>query len=98
MVRSRIRHALGSDKEFSSQDYIGCTTKIFKQHIEAQFVDGITWNNYGSEWHIDHKIPLRYKQDGIPPTLEEVIERLHYKNTQPLLASENMLKGNRYIS
>ena len=63
-VRSRIHHALGSDKEFSSQDYIGCTFEIFKQHIEAQFKEGITWLNYG-EWHIDHKIPLAYKQDGI---------------------------------
>ena len=47
---------------------------------------------------MDHHIPLAYKQDGVSPSLEEVAKRLHYTNTQPLWASENMSKGNRYIS
>ena len=40
----------------------------------------------------DHKIPLKYKQDGISPTLEEVAKRLHYTNTQPLWATDNIFK------
>jgi hypothetical protein len=31
------------------------------------------------------------------PTLEEVIERFHLSNTQPLLVEDNLKKGNRYI-
>jgi hypothetical protein len=49
----------------------------------------MTWDNYG-EWHIDHITPLKYNN----PSLEEVIERLHYTNTQPLWAEENLSKGN----
>ena len=84
VVRSRVRQAFQSDKELSSKDYLG-----FKNHIEFQFKEGISW---------DHRVPLRYKLDGKTPTLEEVAQRLHYTNTQPLWASENIAKGNRYVS
>ena len=94
ICRTRIRHALKSNKELKSQEYIGCSIEVFKRHIESQFKDDMTWNNYGSLWHIDHKIPLKYGN----PTIDEVISRLHYTNTQPLYASENISKGNRYIS
>ena len=53
----------------------------------------MSWENYG-EWHIDHKIPLKYSK----PSLEEVVQRLHYTNTQPMWASENMSKGCRSVS
>ena len=92
--RSRIRSALKNNKEFSSKEYIGCSIETFKQHIESQFKPDMSWDNHGSLWHIDHKIPLKYNN----PTIEEVIERLHYTNTQPLYATENIAKGNRYIS
>ena len=98
VISSRVSKALKKKKELSSQEYLGCDIETFKKHIEEQFTEGITWENYGKVWHIDHKIPLKYKEDGIPPTLEEVIKRLHYTNTQPMLASENIAKGNHYIS
>ena len=79
-----------------SKEYIQCTTEELKAHIEAQFQQGMSWKNYG-EWHIDHIIPIKYKQDGKIPTLEEVVQRLHYTNAQPLWAYENLSKGNRYI-
>ena len=97
IVRSRTYQALKHNKEMCSTEYLGCTIEEFREHIELQFKEGMTWENHG-EWHIDHKIPITYKQDGIIPTLEVVAKRLHYTNTQPLWASENMLKGNRYIA
>ena len=97
IVRNRTYQALKQNKDLHSTEYLGCTTEELKKHIESQFKEGMSWKNYG-EWHIDHKIPLKYKQDGISPTLEEVAKRLHYNNTQPLWASDNISKGNRYIS
>ena len=76
-----------------SAEYLGCNIEVFKKQIEQQFTEGMSWENYG-EWHIDHKIPLKYKKTP----LEEDIQRLHYTNTQPMWASENMSKGCRYIS
>lgn len=87
-----MRHALQSDKTERSIEYLGCTIEEFKEHITKQFKEGMDWNNYG-EWEIDHIIPIKYNE----PTLEEVIERLHYTNTQPLWKPENAAKGNRYI-
>ena len=93
VVRCRIYTALKSDKEMSSTEYLGCNIETLKQHIEQQFTEGMSWENYG-EWHIDHKILLKYNK----PSLEEVAKRLHYTNTEPMWASENMSKGCRYIS
>jgi hypothetical protein len=71
-------------------EFLDCTVGEFRQHIESQFKEGMTWENYG-EWHIDHIIAI--KQDK--PNMEEVITRLHYTNTQPLWALENMVKSTK---
>ena len=77
----------------SSTEYLGCNIETFRKHIERQLIEDMSWQNY-SEWHIDHKIPLKYNK----PSLEEVAQRLHYTNTHPMWAGENMSKSCRYIS
>jgi hypothetical protein len=83
---------LKSEKSKHTIDYLGCSIEELKAHIEPQLKEGMSWDNYG-EWHIDHIIPIKYGS----PTLEEVVRRLHYKNTQPLWATDNITKGNRFI-
>ena len=92
IVRTRIYKALKHDKELSSSEYIGCTIDEFKKHIESTFKEGMSWENYGT-WHVDHIEPIKYNS----PTIEEVVKRLHWKNTQALWAVDNIAKGNRYI-
>ena len=87
IVRSRIKHSLKSEKELSSKEYLGCNIDEFKNYMEKTFEEGMNWDNYG-EWHIDHIIPIKYKEDGKVADLEEVIKRLHYTNTQALWDSE----------
>ena len=89
----RAYTSLKKDKEMSSTEYLGCNIETFKNHIEQQLTERMSCENYG-EWHIDHKIPLKYNN----PSLEEVTQRLHCTNTQPMWARENMSKGCRYIS
>ena len=79
IVRSQVYKALTNDKELSSIEYLGCTMEEYREFIQEQFKEGMTWQNYGKEWHIDHKVPLKYGK----PTLEEIEERLKYTNTQP---------------
>ena len=85
VVRGRVYIALKNDKEISSTEYLGCNIETFKKHIEQQFTEGMSWENYG-EWHINHKIPLKYNKT----LLEEVAQQLHYTNTQPMWVSESM--------
>ena len=99
VARSRIRKAMEGTGTAGSLTMLGCTVEEFKNHITAQLHDGMTWANYGRastkqrHWNIDHITPLKYGA----PTLEEMVERLHYTNTQPLWASDNRAKGNKYV-
>jgi hypothetical protein len=97
-VQSAVWEALKSKKSKRSIEYLGCSIADYKKFIEQQFKDGMTWENHG-EWHIDHDTPLAYRNptDNKKPTDDEVIARLHYTNTKPLGAQENMSKGNRFI-
>lgn len=60
-------------------------------HLESKFKTGMTWNNYGLYWHIDHIRPLSWFN------LEtEFKEAWSLNNLQPLEASINLSKCNRY--
>lgn len=83
-IRSALKH-----KNRKSCEYLGCSIEDYRKYIENKFTEEMTWENI----QIDHVIPLRYDN----PTEEEIIERLHYTNTAPMLSSDNMSKGNRYI-
>lgn len=37
---------------------VGYTLLDLMDHLERNFEPDMTWDNYGSEWHIDHIIPL----------------------------------------
>ena len=101
IVSGHIRHALKSDKDRGSLDYLGCSIETLRWHIGQQFEPGMTWETYGSgpdTWQIDHIVPIKYPgKDGGAPTLDEVTERLHWTNCQPLWTTDNIAKGNRFI-
>lgn len=64
-----------------------------KRHLEKQFIEGMTWDNYG-EWHIDHIIPVSVFNFETPEDID--FKRCWaLKNLQPLWAFENMSKGNK---
>lgn len=79
-------------KKNKTFDIVGCTPEFLKEHLEKQFVDGMTWENR-SEWHIDHKIPLSSAK-----TEEELYKLCHYTNLQPLGAEENLKKSNKIFT
>jgi hypothetical protein len=75
-------------------DIIGCSPESLKEHLETQFIDGMSWENhdlYG--WHIDHIIPLSSAK-----TEEELYKLCHYSNLQPLWAGDNLSKGNKVFT
>lgn len=92
-IRSRIRIAIKKqrlNKNTSTAKMLGCTWEGLKEHLESQFTEGMTWDNYG-EWHVDHIKPL-----ALAKTEEELIKLNHYTNLQPLWAKDNLSKGSKY--
>jgi hypothetical protein len=62
-------------------------------HLENQFKDGMTWDNYG-EWHVDHiKAIASYNIQEIGDS--EFMECWSLENLQPLWGEENIRKGSR---
>jgi hypothetical protein len=79
----------GINKGRITKEILGCDLAFFKEYIEAQFTEGMTWNNYGVHgWHYDHIIPLANAK-----TEEEVVKLCHYTNYQPLWAQDNYKKA-----
>lgn len=65
------------------------------EHLEKQFTDGMTWENYG-EWHVDHKLPITYFNfDEIGD--EEFMKCWSLQNLQPMWGKENIKKSNKII-
>jgi len=95
-VRKRLSQYLklnNISKKNKTFEIIGCTPEFLKEHIQSQFKDNMSWENYGYYgWHIDHKIPLSSAK-----TEEELYKLCHYTNLQPLWVEENLKKGNKII-
>jgi hypothetical protein len=57
-LRNRVYQALkGIDKTDTTLNLLGCSVSDLTDHLEKQFVSGMTWNNYGDVWEIDHIKP-----------------------------------------
>lgn len=81
------------EKNTTTKKILGCDWETFKEYIEKQFQDGMTWQNYGiNGWEYDHIIPIASAQN-----IEEVFKLNHYTNFQPLWSLENKEKGAKYI-
>jgi hypothetical protein len=64
-------------------------------HIEKQFARGMTWENYGSGWHIDHILPIAsFKVDATDPAkCLEFQACWALSNLRPLWTMANISKG-----
>ena len=71
-------------------ELVGCDLEYLKEYLEKQFVDGMTWKNYGEIWHVDHALPCNSFDLSDP---EQQKRCFHYTNLQPLFATDNMEKG-----
>lgn len=95
-MRGRLKSYLtikNITKKNRTFDLVGCTPDFLKEHLERQFKDNMSWDNYGLHgWHIDHIIPLSSAK-----TEEEIYKLCYYTNLQPLWAEENIKKSNKLL-
>jgi len=89
--RRRIWSALKGKgyKEASTLEYLDCDVEFLKKWLEYNFEDGMTFDNYGPYWHVDHVIPCA-KFDLTDPN--EIAHCFHWVNLKPMKGSENMSK------
>ena len=81
------------------ENLIGWTQQELKDYITPLFckkiVDGkevvMTWENWGTEWHIDHIYPTSL----CGATEADVVYNYRLKNLQPLWKEDNIAKHNR---
>lgn len=74
---------------------VGYTVEELKAHLEAQFVEGMSWDNYGPIWHVDHIKPLAvHRITG--PDCPEFKAAWALSNLRPLWAIDNIRKGAKW--
>jgi len=94
-LRSRVGMALkGKAKSARTMELVGCSSPHLMDHLEKQFLPGMTWENYGPVWHVDHMMPFDSFDLSYP---EQQRQCCHYTNLQPLWGPENISKGNKII-
>lgn len=89
---TRMCFHMKAHREMRTEQYVGCSFEEAKQRIESQFTRGMTWQNCGSFWHLDHIVPLSSFDLNNPK--ERMIAN-HISNLRPLGARENIQKGNK---
>lgn len=94
-IRQRIQKSIrrmgkGVTVEGGKMRYLGCSAEKAAAYLEQQFISHMSWENYGTAWHIDHVIPLAAFDLS---TEQGRKAAFHYTNLQPLWAKANQRKN-----
>ena len=90
----RVNEGLTS-KGGKTFEHLPYTPQELVEHLESQFDENMSWDNYGTYWHIDHIIPqAMFPYDSVKHPNFRKIWALD--NLQPLEATENISKNSIY--
>jgi hypothetical protein len=93
-IRTRIYNCLRyKNKTKHSVEYLGCYSDEYFKWI-FQYNNKYYLANHGTEWHIDHVIPLSKFDLNIE---EQQFIAFNWRNTMPLSCNENLSKNNKII-
>jgi hypothetical protein len=95
-LSKRLYYALDrtNKKSASIIELLGCDIVFLRNHLESKFLPTMTWDNYGTLWHIDHILPCVSFDLSCP---EQQNKCFHYSNLQPLFAITTIINGVEYI-
>jgi hypothetical protein len=94
-ISAQIRSSIRNNKDGRSWEIlVGYSRVDLVAHLERQFVNGMTWGNYGKHWHVDHIIPIdafsfASADDADFKSCWSLL------NLRPLWAKENIIKGHQ---
>ena len=94
-LRARLRQAIKNNvKKGSAVRDLGCTISFFKTYIEDKFHSGMTWENWGEVWQLDHVEELSSFDLSDPIEFKQAV---YYTNLQPLTIPEHRKKTAEYL-
>jgi hypothetical protein len=91
-MNSSFRDGLKRNKIRGIWKFLPYTPKEARKHFEKQFDENMSWNNYGTYWHIDHIRP----QASLPYSTaicDNFKACWSLSNLQPLSVRENVAKN-----
>lgn len=92
-VTAGVKYSLcGGKGNRSWTSLVDFSLEELMEHLESQFEKGMTWNNCGSDWHLDHIRPIADFHFTTTDDLE-FKECWSLWNLQPLWAAGNWSKG-----
>jgi hypothetical protein len=96
-VSAQIYNALRKRKAGQSWEKLaGYTLEDLIQHLERQFKRGMTWENYGKAWQIDHIVPVSaFTFAGADDPAFKACWAL--SNLRPLARAANIRKGGKRV-
>jgi hypothetical protein len=90
-LRVNLNRAVkGGAKKGSAVRDLGCTVAELWDHLESKFQPGMTRENHGKAWVIDHIYPL-IKAD-LKGSRAEFLAAVNWRNLQPLTPEQNREK------
>lgn len=95
-LSSRIHNTIktNSTRSIKTLELLGCDVIFLQNHLESKFLPTMTWDNYGTLWHIDHILPCASFDLS---DSEQQRKCFHYNNLQPLFAVTTVIDGVEYI-
>lgn len=94
VVCTTLRTCTGARGTPKFTKLVGCTLPEFKRHLERQFTHGMSWENYGTFWEVDH-IKAASRFDVTKPA--ELVACFHFSNLRPLTGSANRSKQAKLV-
>lgn len=89
--QSAIQKIFEGKKPGTTQQLMGCSNEEYVQYLRSLFQEGMTMENYGKVWEIDHFIPIAAAIRD--PSLKEKVA--HYSNHRPAFILDNRTKKDR---
>lgn len=89
--RSRLS-IIAKSKSEHTRKLIGCSSIQLRTHLESQFTKRMSWQNYGTYWHVDHILPCASFDHTDP---KQVAQCWHWTNLRPLEAKKNIAKKDK---
>jgi hypothetical protein len=98
-ISRAIRRAIKKNQQ-TTFDILGYSMDELRQHLESLFQPGMSWQNYGTHWHIDHVIPKSWFHFEAETDLDRYELKWCWSlpNLQPMWMQANLQKKNRHIS